>query len=137
MRFQSNLNVIIESNIRALVLLNLLNSLRKKIKCSAILSFYLLSQTRLINSIKHEHSCKILYAYRLIFHFCRLLIFFKINFFNNKKILREYYQCRLFVGLDLDPHCLQRLSADDARRQRNKDKSCAGANIETSRSCFR
>ena len=41
-----------ESNIRALVLLNLLNSLRKR--------FY---QNRLINSIKNEHSCKILYIF--------------------------------------------------------------------------
>ena len=38
---------------RAIVLLNLLNSLR--------LAFYLFSPTRLINSLKHEHSCKILY----------------------------------------------------------------------------
>ena len=51
----------IESNIPALVLLNLLNSLRKKDKMLGkphILSFF---PTRLINSIKHEHSCKILY----------------------------------------------------------------------------
>ena len=33
----------------------------KEIKCSASLAFYLFSPTRLINSIKHEHSCKILY----------------------------------------------------------------------------
>ena len=31
------------------------------IKCSASLAFYLFSSTHLINSIKHEHSCKILY----------------------------------------------------------------------------
>ena len=30
-------------------------------KCSASLAFHLFSPTRLINSIKHEHSCKILY----------------------------------------------------------------------------
>ena len=30
-------------------------------KCSASLAFDLFSPTRLINSIKHEHSCKILY----------------------------------------------------------------------------
>ena len=35
----------------------------KKIKCSASLAFYLFSSTRLINSIKHEHSCKILYQH--------------------------------------------------------------------------
>ena len=34
---------------------------KKEIKCSASLTFYLFSPTRLINSIKHEHSCKILY----------------------------------------------------------------------------
>ena len=33
----------------------------KEIKCSASLAFYLFSSTRWINSIKHEHSCKILY----------------------------------------------------------------------------
>ena len=43
------------------MLLNLLNSLLKKIKCSASLAFYPFSPTRLINSIKHEHSCKIFY----------------------------------------------------------------------------
>ena len=33
----------------------------KEIKCEASLAFYLSSVTGLINSIKHEHSCKILY----------------------------------------------------------------------------
>ena len=37
------------------------NDCEKEIKCSASLAFYLFSPTRLINSIKHEHSCKILY----------------------------------------------------------------------------
>ena len=32
---------------------------KKEIKCSTSLAFYLFSSTRLINSIKHEHSCKI------------------------------------------------------------------------------
>ena len=49
------------SYIRALVLLNLLNSLRKRDKMLGKLAFYLFSPTRLINSIKHEHSCKIFY----------------------------------------------------------------------------
>ena len=31
-------------------------------KCSASLAFYLFSPTRLINSIKHEHSCKVLFV---------------------------------------------------------------------------
>ena len=52
--------MIIESNVCAPVLLNELNFLRKEIKCSVSLTFYLFSQTRLISSIKHEHSCKIL-----------------------------------------------------------------------------
>ena len=36
---------------------------KKEIKCSASLVFYLFFPTRLINSIKDEHSCKILYAF--------------------------------------------------------------------------
>ena len=40
----------------------LLNSLRKRDKMAARLTFYRFSPTRLINSIKHEHSCKILYV---------------------------------------------------------------------------
>ena len=51
--------------------------------------------------------------------FCHLLIFFKINFFK-KKIRNTIIesnaldpdQVRHFVGLDLDPSHLQRLSAD-------------------------
>ena len=59
--FLINFNVMwwIESNIRAPVLLNLLNSLQKVIKCLASLPFYHFSRTSYINSIKHEHSCKI------------------------------------------------------------------------------
>ena len=49
-------------NIRSPVLLNLLNSLRKSIKCSASLAFDLFSPTSLINSMKFEYSCKILYV---------------------------------------------------------------------------
>ena len=56
---------------------------------------------------------------------CRLLIFFKVNFF--EKFFREYQQdvnsldpdqAQHFVGPDLGPNCLQRLSADDTSRQR-------------------
>ena len=54
----------VESNIWAPVLLNLLNLLRKVIKCSASLAFYHFSPTRLINLIKHEHSLKILYVFQ-------------------------------------------------------------------------
>ena len=44
-----------ESNIHASVLLNLLNLLQKKmIKCLASLTFYLFSQTCLIDSIIHK-----------------------------------------------------------------------------------
>ena len=61
--------------------------------------------------------------------FCRLLILFKINFF--EKFFQVYHQsvkqfesrsgltkmdpdlARHFVGPDLDPNCLQRLSAED------------------------
>ena len=43
------------------VLLNLLHMLRKRDKCSASFTFDLFSPTHLINLIKHEHSCKILY----------------------------------------------------------------------------
>ena len=50
-----------ESNILALVLLNLLNSLQKRDKMLDKRQILSLSPTRLIKSIKHEHSCKILY----------------------------------------------------------------------------
>ena len=40
------------------VLLNLLNKLGKKIRCEASYQF---SQMSLINSVKQEHECKILY----------------------------------------------------------------------------
>ena len=60
----SNYNAmwLIESNIRAPVLLNLFNSLQKVIECLASLPFYPFTPTRLINSIKQEHTCKILYV---------------------------------------------------------------------------
>ena len=60
--------------------------------------------------------------------FYRLLIFFKIAF--SEKFFQEYHQSvKQFgprsdlkfrsqdVGPDLDPNCLQRLSADDTSRQ--------------------
>ena len=43
------------------VLLNLLNELGKEIKCKACQAFYLFFTTSLINSIIHEHECKILF----------------------------------------------------------------------------
>ena len=63
--------------------------------------------------------------------FCRLLIFFSksifLDFFWKKKSVRNTIrvsnsldpdQARRFVGPDLGPNCLQKLPADDARRQR-------------------
>ena len=59
---------------RALVLLNLLNALQKKIiKCSTSLAFYLFSQTCLIKSTKHEHSCKVLFLFFFVY-FAKLII---------------------------------------------------------------
>ena len=53
--------------------------------------------------------------------FCHLLIFFKINFF--EEFFQEYHQCQtvwIQTRPDLGPNCLQRLSADNTRRQRVK-----------------
>ena len=62
--------------------------------------------------------------------FCRLLNFFKINFFDFffKNAFRvsnslDPDQVRQNVGPDLDPNCLQRLSAEDTGRQRDKRES--------------
>ena len=41
-------------------LLNLLNMLRKEIKCEACRAFYLFLATHLINSIIQEHECWII-----------------------------------------------------------------------------
>ena len=82
-------------------------------------------------------------AYWVIFHaFCRLLISFKINFF--EKFFQEYYQFVMsngldpdhathFAGPDLGPNCLKRLSADDTSRQRVNLKQFA-QNLEISKS---
>ena len=57
--------------------------------------------------------------------FCGLLKIFKINLF--KKFYQEYHQSsgsldldqvQHFVGPDLDPNCLQKLSAEDTSMQR-------------------
>ena len=57
--------------------------------------------------------------------FCRLLNFFKIHFLKNsfRNTIRvskslDPDQARCSVGPDLVPNCLQKLSADDTRRQR-------------------
>ena len=55
----------IESNICVSVLLNLLNSLWKRNKMQAW-HFISFPQLVLINSIKHEHLCKILYSYTFL-----------------------------------------------------------------------
>ena len=47
--------------------------------------------------------------------FCRLLIFYKINFI--EKFFQEYHLSVKQIGF-LGPICLQRLSADDTRRLR-------------------
>ena len=62
------------------------------------------------------------YCEIIVMLFCRLLIFFfKNNFY---KIFQEYHQSVKqfgsrsgFVGPDLGPNCLQRLSADDIGRE--------------------
>ena len=59
-------HMINRSNIRALVLMNLLNTLRNILKCSANLAFYLFSPARLNKSLKHARSCKILYHMTLV-----------------------------------------------------------------------
>ena len=55
-------------------------------------------------------------------HFCSFLLFadffFKIIFL--EKFIQEYHQT--FVGPDLDPNCLQKLSADDTSRKRANNK---------------
>ena len=57
--------MIIESNIRALVLLNLFNSLRKRDEMlgKPRISSLFPNLLNNITSIKHEHSCKILYLF--------------------------------------------------------------------------
>ena len=64
--------------------------------------------------------------------FCRLLIFSKSFIF--EKFFQEYHMSVKQIGSrsgptffrpDLGPNCLQRLSADDTRRQRVNSKSLA------------
>ena len=72
-----------------------------------------------------------LFAYWVTFHaFLSSADFFKINF---RKILSgipsvsnnlDPDHARHFVGPDLGPNCLQRLSADDTSRQRVKNFIC-------------
>ena len=61
--------------------------------------------------------------------FCRRLIFFSKSTFSKKKHFRNTIkvsngfnpdQARFFVGPDLGPDCLQRISADDTSRERVK-----------------
>ena len=70
----------------------------KEIKCSASLAFYLFSPTRLINLIKHEHSCKILYLCNRIWncilqsHILAIFIFtFQIKVFHSNSFHRGSY----------------------------------------------
>ena len=96
-------------NIRAPVLLDLLNSLRKTdkmwgLKCSARLAFCLFSPTHLIKSIKHEHSCKILYSSIYEPHHEKNLFFIheqqrhKSDCTSASSLLREYYISRFYWG---------------------------------------
>ena len=50
--------------------------------------------------------------------FCRLMISFKINFFETVLKSLDPDQARCIVGPDLDPNCLQTLSAEDTSRHR-------------------
>ena len=66
--------------------------------------------------------------------FCRLLIFFKINFLKNSfrftiRVANSLNpdQTRHFFGPDLGPNCLQRLSADDTSRKELKRESVKAA----------
>ena len=75
--------------------------------------------------------------------FCRLLLFqnnlSKYSFRNTIRVSNRFDpdQVQPFVGPDLGPNCLQRLSADDTSRQRVKGGFCIIAiritlNLETS-----
>ena len=58
--------------------------------------------------------------------FCGLLIFFNINSFGNTMRVSNSLdpdQARHFVGPDLCPNCLQRLSADDTNGQKVNSQS--------------
>ena len=65
-------------------------------------------------------------GYQFSVFFCRLLIFSKTTFF--EKFFQEYHQCHSmdpdqaghFAGPDLRPICLQRILADNTRRQQVK-----------------
>ena len=73
-------------------ILNLFNFLQKAIKCSASLTFYGFSSTRLINSIKHEQSCKI-----LIFNAVNSEIFARI-LFSRMTLKDEFSMLKLATG---------------------------------------
>ena len=58
-----------------------LSRCEKEMKCSASLAFYLFSPTRLINSIKLEHSCKILYVFETLLESltCVMIPFYHVS----------------------------------------------------------
>ena len=64
------------------------------------------------------------FAYLVILHALTSADFYQNQFFS-KKLFQEYLQSvkqigyRHFVGPDLDPNCLQRLSADNISRERD------------------
>ena len=105
----------IKSNFCGPVLLNLLNSLRKSDKMlGKPLTFYGFSSTRLINSIKHEHSCKILYIQNekdyLKWLFQCLIILCMLSIVSRIFVVYSIFSGPTFVGPDQDPNCLQSLS---------------------------
>ena len=78
--FNFNVMWYIESNIRAPVLLNLINSLRKSVKILGKPRIYFFSPTPSINSIKQEHSCKILYVS------CKLILWCTLKIIGNHRL---------------------------------------------------
>ena len=78
------------------------------------------------------------FAYWVILH--DFLCFFKINFFQKNSFRNTIRvsnssdpdQARHFVGPDLDPNCLQRLSAEDASRQRVNTPESYGIHLKSS-----
>ena len=89
------------TRVRSSIYLSIETRCEKEIKCSASLAFYLFSPTRLINSIKHEHSCKILYLFDAshVYIFSRLLDVLEVVApFKQFQKLREFMENKLPPG---------------------------------------
>ena len=69
----------------------------REIKCSVSLAFYLFSSTRLLNLIKHEHSCEIIYLkgtkHETFAILCSFLILHIWNFDSYKRVYWLNYIC--------------------------------------------